>query len=82
METLKIKDLHVEVDGKEILKGVNLEISKGDTLALLGPNGHGKSTLFAAIMGNPHYKITKGTIFYDNKNVLEMDVDERSKCGL
>ena len=82
MSKLVIKDLHVEIDKKEILKGINLEINDGEIVALLGPNGHGKSTLFAAIMGNPHYKITKGTIFYDNKNVLEMDVDERSKCGL
>lgn len=82
MSKLLIKDLHVEIDKKEILKGINLEINDGEIVALLGPNGHGKSTLFAAIMGNPHYKITKGTIFYNNKNVLEMDVDERSKCGL
>ena len=82
MSKLVIKDLHVEIDKKEILKGINLEINDGEIVALLGPNGHGKSTLFAAIMGNPHYKITKGTSFYDNKNVLEMDVDERSKCGL
>lgn len=82
MSNLVIKDLHVEIDKKEILKGINLEINDGEIVALLGPNGHGKSTLFAAIMGNPHYKITKGTIFYNNKNVLEMDVDERSKCGL
>ena len=67
METLKIKDLHVEVDGKEILKGVNLEISKGDTLALLGPNGHGKSTLLNTLMGHPRYKITKGSILYDGE---------------
>ena len=82
MSKLVIKDLHVEIEKKEILKGINLEINDGEIVALLGPNGHGKSTLFAAIMGNPHYKITKGTIFYNNKNVLEMDVDERSKCGL
>ena len=82
MSKLVIKDLHVEIDKKEILKGINLEINDGEIVALLGPNGHGKSTLFAAIMGNPHYKITKGTIFYNNKNVLEMDVDERSKRGL
>lgn len=82
MSRLVIKDLHVEIENEEILKGINLEINDHEMVALLGPNGHGKSTLLAAIMGNPRYKITKGSIFYDDKNVLEMDVDERSKCGL
>ena len=82
METLKIKDLHVEVDGKEILKGVNLEISKGDTLALLGPNGHGKSTLLNTLMGHPRYKITKGSILYDGEELALLGPDERSKKGI
>lgn len=82
MNELVIKDLHVSVEDKEILKGVNLTIKRGDFVALLGPNGHGKSTLLAAIMGNPHYKITKGSIFFDDKDVLKMSVDERSKVGL
>jgi FeS assembly ATPase SufC len=79
---LVIKNLHVSVENKEILKGLNLTIHDGDFLALLGPNGHGKSTLLAAIMGNPHYKITEGSIFLDDKDLLKMSVDERSKNGL
>lgn len=82
MKSLKIENLHVEVEGKEILKGVNLEINEGEILALLGPNGHGKSTLLAAIMGNPRYKVTKGSVIFDGKDVLSMSVDERSKVGL
>ncbi len=82
MENLEIKDLHVEVEGKEILKGVNLVINSHDTLALLGPNGHGKSTLLNAIMGHPRYKVTQGSIIMDGEDVLKMSVDERSKKGL
>jgi len=82
MPTLYIRDLHVEAEQKEILKGVNLTIGPHQTLALLGPNGHGKSTLLAAIMGNPHYKVTQGTIFLDDQDVLAMSVDQRSRAGL
>ncbi len=82
MKELIIKDLHVEVENKEILKGVNLSVKEGETIALLGPNGHGKSTLLAAIMGNPKYKVTQGSITLDGKNVLEMSVDQRAREGL
>lgn len=80
--TLTIKDLHVEIEGKEILKGVNLEIKGGEFHAVMGPNGTGKSTLSAAIMGHPKYEVTKGSITLDGKDVLEMEVDERAQAGL
>ncbi|MCQ2793917.1 MAG: Fe-S cluster assembly ATPase SufC [Bacilli bacterium] len=82
MEQLVIKNLHVKVDQKEILKGVNLTINQGDNVALLGPNGHGKSTLLFAIMGHPKYIITKGSITFNKKDIKKLSVDERSKLGL
>lgn len=80
--TLTIKDLHVAIDGKEILKGVNLEIKGGEVHAIMGPNGTGKSTLSSAIMGHPKYEVTSGSITLDGKDVLEMAVDERARAGL
>ncbi|OMP67824.1 Fe-S cluster assembly ATPase SufC [Domibacillus epiphyticus] len=80
--TLTIKDLHVAIDGKEILKGVNLEIKGGEFHAIMGPNGTGKSTLSSAIMGHPKYEITQGSITLDGEDVLEMEVDERARAGL
>src|SRR3954449_1898686 len=80
--TLTIKDLHVAIDGKEILKGVDLEIKGGEIHAIMGPNGTGKSTLSSAIMGHPKYEVTKGSISLDGKNVLEMEVDKRARAGL
>ena len=82
MSCLRIKDLHVSVDGKEILKGLSLDIHSGETHALMGPNGNGKSTLLAAIMGNPKFQVTGGSITLDDQDVLAMEVDERSKAGL
>lgn len=82
MEKLEIKNLHVRVEDKEILKGVDLVVNKGEIHALMGPNGNGKSTLLAAIMGNPKYEITEGSIIYDGHNLLEMPVNERSKLGI
>ncbi len=82
MAKLEIINLHVKVVDKHILNGVNLTISDGETVALLGPNGHGKSTLLNAIMGNPNYIITEGSILFDGKDVLSMSVDERSRAGL
>ncbi|EDN9404550.1 Fe-S cluster assembly ATPase SufC [Listeria monocytogenes] len=82
MATLKIQGLHVEIEGKEILKGVNLEISTGEIHAIMGPNGTGKSTLSSAIMGHPKYEVTQGTITLDGEDVLEMEVDERARAGL
>ena len=82
MKELIIKDLHGSVEDKEILKGVNLTINANETIALLGPNGHGKSTLLAAIMGNPKYKVTQGSITLDGEDVLAMKVDERARKGV
>lgn len=82
MSRLVIKDLHVNVDDINILKGLNLEIKDGEVHALIGPNGHGKSTLLSVIMGHPRYSVIKGSIFFDDRDILEMSVDERSKAGL
>lgn len=82
MAQLEIKDLHVSIEGKEILKGLTLSVEKNEIHALMGPNGNGKSTLLAAIMGNPKYTVTQGSITFEGKNVLEMSVDERSRAGI
>ena len=82
MSNLVIKDLYASVNGVQILKGINLELNTNEIHALLGPNGHGKSTLLAVIMGHPKYKVTEGTITLDGKDVLTMSVDERSRAGL
>jgi len=82
MSILLIKNLYAEVDGKEILKGVNLKIKGGETHAIMGPNGTGKSTLASVIMGHPKFTITKGEVILDGKNVLDMSVDERSRAGI
>ncbi len=82
MSTLQIKNLHVEVEGNEILKGVDLTVNEGELHALLGPNGNGKSTLLSTIMGQPKYKVTQGSITYNGEDVLSMPVDQRAKTGL
>lgn len=82
MSKLKINNLHVKVEDKEILKGLNLEVKTGEVHAIMGPNATGKSTLASAIMGNPVYDVTEGTIYLDDKDVLEMEVHERSRNGL
>ena len=82
MSKLVIKNLHAEVDGKEILKGIDLTVNQGETIALLGPNGHGKSTLLNVIMGHPKYKVTEGSIYFDDTDVLSLSTDERAKLGL
>ena len=79
---LVIKNLHAKVEDKEILKGVNLTIKTGEIHAIMGPNGTGKSTLSAVIMGHPKYVVTEGTIELNGENILEMSVDERSRKGL
>ncbi|CAH1850916.1 Fe-S cluster assembly ATPase SufC [Convivina intestini] len=82
MTTLKIEDLHVNVAGKEILKGVNLEVKTGEMHAIMGPNGTGKSTLSQTIMGHPAYEVTAGHIYLDGEDLLEQGVDERARAGL
>ena len=80
--TLEIKDLHVSIEDKEILKGVNLTVNTGEVHAIMGPNGTGKSTLSSAIMGHPSYEVTQGEVLLDGVNILELEVDERAKAGL
>jgi Fe-S cluster assembly ATP-binding protein len=80
--TLKIDNLHAEIGGKEILKGVSMEISSGELAAIMGPNGSGKSTLAYCLMGHPKYKVTSGRVTLDGKDLLSLPVDQRAKLGL
>lgn len=80
--SLLVEDLHVEVAGKEILKGVNLSLASGELTALMGPNGSGKSTLAYALMGHPKYKVTRGRALLDGQDLLKLSVDQRSRAGL
>ena len=79
---IKIENLHVEVEGNQILKGINLEVKAGETHAIMGPNGSGKSTLAQVLAGHEDYEVTKGKVEYLKKNLLEMDVDERACEGV
>lgn len=81
-QLLKVNDLHVAVEEKEILHGVNLEVGKGETHVLMGPNGTGKSTLGYALMGNPRYTISSGKIWFDGANITEEPVNARAKAGM
>jgi Fe-S cluster assembly ATP-binding protein len=80
--TLEIRNLHVSVEGKAILKGLDLKVNKGEVHALMGPNGSGKSTLANALMGNPKYEITDGRILLNGEDILELSADERGRKGL
>lgn len=82
MSELKINNLHVSIDGNQIIRGLNLTVRQGEVHALMGPNGTGKSTLAYAIMGHPNYHVTEGDILVDGKSVLDMAPDERSRQGL
>ena len=79
---LKIENLHVSIDDTEIIKDLSLEIKGGEIHAVMGPNGTGKSTLAAALMGHPRYEVTKGSITFNGEDLLEMEVDERARAGL
>ncbi|MCG7600319.1 Fe-S cluster assembly ATPase SufC [Halomonas sp. McH1-25] len=79
---LEVKDLHVTVEGKEILKGLNLTVNPGEVHAIMGPNGAGKSTLSAVIAGNEGYEVTSGSITFEGQDVLEMEIEERAQAGL
>ena len=79
---LEIDNLHCKIDGKSILKGVNLKIKKGEIHAIMGPNGSGKSTLANVISGHEDYEVTKGKIYFDNKEINELAVDERAHEGI
>ena len=81
-DELIIKDLHVSIEGKKILNGVNLVVRKGEVCALMGPNGSGKSTLAYTLMGHPKYTVDKGEAWYKGKNILELSPDERAKLGI
>jgi len=82
MSELSIRDLHVNVEGKEILKGVDLIVKPGEIHALMGPNGTGKSTLAYALMGHPTYEVTSGEVWFKGHNILELEPDQRSHLGI
>jgi len=82
MAELAIHNLHVSIDGKEILKGVNLTVKPGEVHALMGPNGNGKSTLAYTIMGHPGYIVTEGEVCFEGKNLIDLEPDERSRLGI
>jgi len=79
---LEVNDLHVEVKGREVLKGVSLTVGRGESVILMGPNGSGKSTLIHATMGHPEYKITQGSVLFEGKPLSSMTTDERAKLGI
>lgn len=82
MSQLEIKDLHVSIEDKEILKGLSLTLKQGEIHAIMGPNGTGKSTLAYTLMGHPNYTVTGGEVLLDGRNVLETEPDERSRAGI
>ena len=82
MSQLEIKNLHVNIEGKEILKGLDLTIEQGKIHAIMGPNGTGKSTLAYTLMGHPSYEVTDGEVMFKGQNILELEPDERSRLGV
>ena len=79
---LEIRNLHASVDGREILKGINLTVNAGEVHAIMGPNGSGKSTLAQVIAGHPGFEVTKGTITYVGQDLLDMDPEVRAQQGV
>jgi Fe-S cluster assembly ATP-binding protein len=82
MSELVIKNLHVSIENKEILKGLDLTVRQGEIHAIMGPNGTGKSTLAYTLMGHPSYTVTEGEVWFKGKNLLELEADERSRAGI
>ena len=82
MSELVIKNLHVSIEAKEILKGLDLTVKQGEIHAIMGPNGTGKSTLAYTLMGHPNYTVTEGEIWFKGRNILELEPDERSRAGI
>ncbi len=82
MELLNIKNLHARVEDKEILKGIDLKINKGEIHVIMGPNGAGKSTLASVLVGHPNYEVTDGDIILDGENINELSVDKRARAGI
>ena len=82
MSQLEIKNLHVSIEGKEILKGLDLTVEQGKVHAIMGPNGTGKSTLAYTLMGHPSYEVTEGEVVFKGQNILELEPDERSRLGI
>lgn len=79
---LKIENLHVEIEGQEIIKGLDLEMNEGEIHAIMGPNGSGKSTLANVLMGHPRYEVTGGSVTFQGEDVFELEADERAKLGM
>ena len=79
---LEVKDLHASINGKEILKGINLSIKKGEVHAIMGPNGSGKSTLSSVLVGHPSFEVTKGSVTFEGQDLLELSPEDRSHAGL
>ena len=82
MSQLEVKNLHVSIEGNEILKGLDLTVEQGKVQAIMGPNGTGKSTLAYTLMGHPSYEVTEGEVYFKGQNILELEPDERSRLGI